>query len=52
MGASSPMRTVHRGRWIKLYRAEKGVHTYPGLTLWLGPRLGHLRLWPPRIVRG
>lgn len=49
--ANSPMETVHRGRWIKLYRAKKGVHLYPGLVLWCGPRIGHVRLWPPRRVR-
>lgn len=45
------MTVVHRGKLIKLYRAEEGVHTYPGLTLWCGLRIGHVRLWPPRRVR-
>lgn len=49
--ASSPMRPVYYGRRLKIFRAERGVHAYPGLHVWLGPRFGHLRLWPPRLVR-
>ena len=52
MSASSPMRPIHEGKRIKLYRAEEGVHTYPGIHLWLGRRFGHLRLWPLKRVHG
>jgi hypothetical protein len=52
VSASSPMQSIHRGRYIKLYRAEKGIHAYPGIHLWMGSKIGHVRLWPLKRVRG
>lgn len=48
---SAQMKPFLRKGRVKLYRAQEGVHTHPGVHLWLGRRIGHLRLWPPRIVR-
>lgn len=46
MPTDAKMETVHSGKRVKLYRAKKGVHRLPGLHLWLGPKRGHLRIWP------
>jgi len=48
--SASPMRRLAKLGPVSFFWAEPGVHTYPGVVVWLGARFArwHSRLRPER----